>query len=215
MAQNVAEILRTLRQRAGLSRDDLAREAGFSRKTSLQYYEIASRWHGRKFPIEFVAKITPALVGRGSPPIDAAEIMALAESGAGAVIPSIRVSVVPVYRWGCMTIDRLDNNRPEAIAALEIAGLSTANHAAAILPDAHAAQIAPAGAHVVFDVADRELRDGAVFLVVLPGVGPQVRRYRANPPRFESLAFPPADAHYHTTRLDIVGRLRAVVNLYS
>lgn len=213
MAQNVAELLIALRRRAGKTRLELAEEVGYARKTSLQYYEIPAKWEGRRFPLDFVARIAPALVGQGNPPITASEVFSLAASSRGVMVTTTRVVAVPLVGWfDLMSIsDGLE--LPPTQGILEVPGIANGSYIGAIIEDGHAAQIAPPGARIVLDLVDRDLREGQVYGVVM-GDKVQIRRYRTNPPRFESLAFPPAEAVYHQSYVVIVGRLKAAITVY-
>jgi SOS-response transcriptional repressor LexA/DNA-binding XRE family transcriptional regulator len=74
---NVTQKLRSLRERANLSMDELAQKMGYARASSIQRYE--SQDFGKDhLPADFVAKLLGALHNLGQPPITAAEIWDLA-----------------------------------------------------------------------------------------------------------------------------------------
>lgn len=69
---------RALRERAGLSMDDLAQAMGYSRASSIQRYEDAALYRKEFIAPELALKMLKPLVGKGSPPITASEVWALA-----------------------------------------------------------------------------------------------------------------------------------------
>jgi len=82
MAKRIGEpvpiLLTRFRKRAGLSMDGLAHAVGYSYASALQRYESPD-YAKEYFPLEFVERIAPALVGKGEPPIQEGEVyMALA-----------------------------------------------------------------------------------------------------------------------------------------
>jgi len=81
MAMNdVTARLRELRKRAGMSMAQLAKALGYSHSSGYQRYEDASLT--KRLRYEFVVKLAEVLVGKGDPPIEQHEVMALAERGA-------------------------------------------------------------------------------------------------------------------------------------
>jgi len=74
----IAEELRKLRQRAGLSMARLARECGYKGASSYQRYENTAQYTKPLLPVPLAAKIAEALVGKGEPPISREEVLALA-----------------------------------------------------------------------------------------------------------------------------------------
>lgn len=81
-AAHVAERLRALRARAGLSVRAMARALGYAGGSSYQRYEDPALFGDGPLPLWLVRKLVPALEGRGVPPIAAEEIYAL-----GGVLP--------------------------------------------------------------------------------------------------------------------------------
>ncbi|WP_162600031.1 helix-turn-helix transcriptional regulator [Azospirillum sp. TSH58] len=71
----MSERLRELRQRAGISLDELAKEAGFKGQSSLQRYEDPEAYKRPYFRVDFVDRIIGPLTKRGIPK---AEVLALA-----------------------------------------------------------------------------------------------------------------------------------------
>lgn len=67
-----------MRERAEMSMDDLARAMGYSRASSIQRYEDPSLYKKEFIAPELVLKMIKALVGKGEPPITAAEVWSLA-----------------------------------------------------------------------------------------------------------------------------------------
>lgn len=94
--------LRALRARAGISMDALAREMGYRHGSSIQRY-FADDYSKSLLPLELARKFAAALGGRGEPPIEEDELLALAGVGRGA--PSATRSVDEA---GLMAIDELD-----------------------------------------------------------------------------------------------------------
>lgn len=74
----VAEELKKLRERAGLSMDRLARECGYKGASSYQRYENADQYTRPLLPVPLAVKIAAALAGRGEPPVTREEVLALA-----------------------------------------------------------------------------------------------------------------------------------------
>lgn len=76
--QTISERLRSLRKRAGLSMDVLAREAGYRGASSLQRYENSDEFTKERLPIDLVERIAPILIGHGNPPITHDDVYGLA-----------------------------------------------------------------------------------------------------------------------------------------
>lgn len=79
---SVTSKFRALRERAGLSMDELAQSMGYSRASSIQRYEDPALYKKEFISPELALKMIKPLVGRGTPPITAAEVYALAGSEA-------------------------------------------------------------------------------------------------------------------------------------
>ncbi len=69
--------MRKLRERAGLSMDEMARALGYARASSIQRYENENEFSKDYFSVDLTQKIAKALIGRGNPPIMADEVWAL------------------------------------------------------------------------------------------------------------------------------------------
>lgn len=69
---------RALRERAGLSMDDLAKAMGYSRASSIQRYEDAALYKKAFIQPELILKMIKAIANKGEPPISPGEIWALA-----------------------------------------------------------------------------------------------------------------------------------------
>jgi transcriptional regulator with XRE-family HTH domain len=210
---NVAARLKRLRKRAGLSRDQLALEAGYKRTSSMQYYEMPERWVERSFPLDFINRIAPSLLGRGAPPIQPDEIFALCERASGVILSRARVVAIPLIEWASMSTHADNPAAAARLGLVEVPGLQAGAYIACELPDGHAASVAGKGAQAVIDIADRILREGEIYAIAIDTTA-RLRRYHANPPRFESLAFPPEPPLYHTAYIDVIGRLRAVTSFF-
>lgn len=74
---SVTAKFRQLRDRAGLSMDDLAKAMGYSRASSIQRYESADEYRKQFIGPDLAAKLAKAVVGKGEPPIEAKEVWAL------------------------------------------------------------------------------------------------------------------------------------------
>lgn len=89
--ESVTRKFKSLRDRAGLSMDDLAQRMGYARASSIQRYE-SDDYKKEFIAPELVLKMIKAIVGLGDPPIKAAEVWALARpeilSSRGAIIES-------------------------------------------------------------------------------------------------------------------------------
>lgn len=206
---NVADVLTALRERAGLSRNALARAMGFARGTSLVHYETRENWEARRYPQSFVARLATALVGIGNPPITAPEVFALAVSKSALGVGTKAINLIPVTAWeglgmgAAATIER----------AIEIADLGEGDFVAAEIPDDQFSQIAPAGALVIVDRRDTDLRDGRRFVVILDGV-PALRLYRTNPERWEAESLRRIETLHSTRKVEVVGRaVRLITHL--
>lgn len=75
---SVTRKFKALRDRAGLTLDELAKAMGYSRASSIQRYENPDDYKKEFIAPELVLKMIKALVGKGEPPITAAEVWALA-----------------------------------------------------------------------------------------------------------------------------------------
>lgn len=70
--------LTALRDRAGLTMQEMALALGYAGRSSIQRYESEGEYTKAWLPREFVDKLVPILVGRGDPPITKAEVLRLA-----------------------------------------------------------------------------------------------------------------------------------------
>jgi SOS-response transcriptional repressor LexA len=76
-AMTIPARLKVLRIRAGLSMAQVARSCGFARASSYQRYEDETKFTRPYLPREIAEKLASCFVGRGSPPIVEADVMAL------------------------------------------------------------------------------------------------------------------------------------------
>lgn len=81
---------RALRERAGLSMDELAQAMGYSRASSIQRYEDPALYKKEFISPELALKMMKPLVGKGTPPVTAAEVYALAGSEAMSAAIGVR-----------------------------------------------------------------------------------------------------------------------------
>ncbi|WP_269581913.1 helix-turn-helix domain-containing protein [Roseibium sp. Sym1] len=86
---HVSERFRKLRERAGLSRDTLAKELGYTVGSSIQRYETPELFKAQAFKPELVRKLRKVLVGRGDPEITDSEVIALGQ------IPGEELPTIP------------------------------------------------------------------------------------------------------------------------
>lgn len=212
MKRNVADQLTALRKRAGISRNNLAARAGYSRGTSLQYYEDPANWTDRRFPLDFVSRIAHALIGVGSPKIEAREVWDLAEPESGVIVARSVVLGIPVLEWLALNRGRSAFKTSTPIGSIEVVGLEPRGYVAVIAPQDYGNGKVPRGSHLILDPDDLELRDGRRYVIMWGGV-PMVRLYYSNPARFESDAAPAEPTIYPTGPVEIVARIiRAVID---
>lgn len=88
-ADTTPEKFRRLRDRSGLSMDDLAKAMGFRRASSIQRYANPDEYTKEFFAPELALKMIKALVGKGEPPIEAREIWEL--TGVPHATPGLRL----------------------------------------------------------------------------------------------------------------------------
>ncbi|WP_295896692.1 S24 family peptidase [uncultured Bartonella sp.] len=81
-AFSIATQLRELRERAGLSLDEMAHSLGFRHASSIEQYEDEEKNLKDYLPVEFTEKIARVLVGHGKPSIRTDEVWALASPDA-------------------------------------------------------------------------------------------------------------------------------------
>lgn len=81
-ADLVTSKFRALRERGGMSMDELAQAMGYSRASSIQRYEDPALYRKEFIAPDLVLKMLKPLVGKGVPPITAGEIWALARPDA-------------------------------------------------------------------------------------------------------------------------------------
>lgn len=91
---DVTTELRRLRERADISMEKMAIEMGYKGASSYQRYENATEFTKSYFSKGFIEKLLKVLVGKGSPPIEEAEIYRL--SG----YPEIDIKQKPVFLSG-------------------------------------------------------------------------------------------------------------------
>jgi transcriptional regulator with XRE-family HTH domain len=77
ISYSVPDEFKKLRDRAGLSMDELARSIGYRRASSIQRYE-SQDYKKDTLAFDLVQKLADAIVGMGSPPIEINEVLALA-----------------------------------------------------------------------------------------------------------------------------------------
>ena len=74
----VAAKLRELRVRSGVSMAAAAKALGYKNASSYQHYENPDLFRKKYLPFEIAEKLAKLFMGRGTPPITTAEVMALA-----------------------------------------------------------------------------------------------------------------------------------------
>jgi phage repressor protein C with HTH and peptisase S24 domain len=106
--ESIANRMRNLRERSGMSIDQMARAMGYASASSIQRYFDAGKLKTGYLKRDFVAKVEKVLLGKGSPPITRPEIWELAgpefnfgnlEPANAAIIPQNVTSgnKIPVY----------------------------------------------------------------------------------------------------------------------
>lgn len=75
--RHVCEKLTDLRQKAGLSMNQMARKLGYRGQSSIQRYEDPAYFKQDALPVEFVGKLLEVLVGKGTPAITRDEVIQL------------------------------------------------------------------------------------------------------------------------------------------
>lgn len=76
--ESIARRMRMLRERAGLSLDQMAKLMGYKGASSIQRYENPDKLNPGYLKRDFVATVEKALLGKGNPPIQRPEIWELA-----------------------------------------------------------------------------------------------------------------------------------------
>lgn len=76
--ESIANRMRNLRERTGMSIDQMARGMGYASASSIQRYFDAGKLKTGYLKRDFVAKVEKVLLGKGSPPITRPEIWELA-----------------------------------------------------------------------------------------------------------------------------------------
>lgn len=105
--QEVPDHIKRLRERAGLSMEQMARAMALKGGSSYQNYETRAR--ATYLKLTLVRRLLPTLLGKGQPPISRAEIMQLAgvEDGEtldrGAVMLCVELGVLNYMRAERMT----------------------------------------------------------------------------------------------------------------
>lgn len=75
---STALLFKELRNRSGLSMDAVAKALNWKFGSAVQRYEDPKRFKRRYLPLDLAEKLLPIFEGRGDPPIQKAEILALA-----------------------------------------------------------------------------------------------------------------------------------------
>ncbi|EJF89104.1 hypothetical protein MEG_00226 [Bartonella tamiae Th307] len=88
---SVTTQMRHLRERAGLSMDELARAMGYKRASSIQRYENSDEFNKEYFSIDLTEKLARVLLGKGHPPIEADEVWALS-------LPDVRLRLLSKWQ---------------------------------------------------------------------------------------------------------------------
>lgn len=176
-----------------------------ARGNSLARYEDPDYWGDRLFPAEFVAKVAAALTGQGSPPIAEADIWALSDEAPGVVVGSALI-LLPVASWP--EIPSGGGEMTNAIiGAMHTEGPLEGEHIAFHVSDGHAAPRVSEGSRVIVRLSDKMAAPGGVFMIAMPGGGVEMRLYRTNPERWESLAEPARETLYPSRAVVIIGRV--------
>ena len=89
----IHERLKALRLRAGLSMEEAAKDLGFARASSYQYYESATGYDRDRLPAHMIEKLRANFVGKGKPPILQEDIDPLAD-GTAADLTEVKPDMV-------------------------------------------------------------------------------------------------------------------------
>lgn len=94
--ESIANRMRKLRERTGMSIDQMAKAMGYASASSIQRYFDAGKLKQGYLKRDFVAKVEKVLLGKGSPPITKPEIWELAgpEFNFGATLESSNAVVI-------------------------------------------------------------------------------------------------------------------------
>ncbi|RWK39275.1 S24 family peptidase [Mesorhizobium sp.] len=94
--ESIANRMRKLRERTGMSIDQMARAMGYASASSIQRYFDAGKLKQGYLKRDFVAKVEKVLLGKGSPPITRPEIWELAgpEFNFGATLETSNAVVI-------------------------------------------------------------------------------------------------------------------------
>ena len=82
--ETTGESLQRLRERAGLSMDAVAREGGYKGRSSVQRY-FSPDYDVDYLPMDVAQKLARAFVGRGEPPVQLQDLLALAGAASGGI----------------------------------------------------------------------------------------------------------------------------------
>jgi hypothetical protein len=210
---NAARQLKTLLARAGLSQLGLARLLGKATGSSVQHHFDERRRGSRGIDPGFLSRIAPFIVGRGDPPVTAAELLALSTPGTKVSLSSVAVVAIPVVQWGTLNAGAEMLKSAKRVETIHMPGIATgAAHAliAAQVLDAHAERVAAPGAFVIIDLDDTSLVDGARYIILLQGEA-VIRRFGLRPLRWESEAAHNEPAIYFSdpggAEVQVVGRV--------
>lgn len=83
---SVTEKFRQLRERAGLSMDELAKGMGYKGASSIQRYENPDEYKKEFISPDIAAKLLKVVSGKGAPPIEAKEVWALTRPANGSLL---------------------------------------------------------------------------------------------------------------------------------
>jgi len=176
----VARSLKRLRERAGLSLNEMARRLGFERASSYQHYE--TRYKREFLPVDLALKIGAILQTCGLQKSEISQILP-----AEINIKTVELRSVPLISWveaGLMT-DVVDPYPAGAAADYIQVDSDSQTLIGLRVSGSSMDRIAPEGSVIIVDYADKTLVDGK-FYVVRQGVSMATfKRYRASPPRLE------------------------------
>ncbi len=197
-----ARRLAQLRRRAGLSMSKMAQAMGVSSASTYQHYE--ARYKRRYLPLEMVRRIKSLLVDNGIPE---GEVNALAGIE-GLDLPGIQTAV-DLLSWveaGRM----MDTDDPYPVGGVHQHVLVDSDRESLIglrVVGTSMNRIAPEGAVIIVDFAEKELMEGRYYVVRHNGAA-TFKRFRDNPKRLEPYSTEPDhETLFASEGVEVVGRV--------
>lgn len=106
MAKKPCETLKALRERAGLSGQEMARAMGKEAKTTYFRYEDPGRMKDRPIPWRAIERWIPVMVGKGEPPIQVEELVAISDARNFSSVGRVALNPVLTQGPGSLPVNR-------------------------------------------------------------------------------------------------------------